>query len=228
MFGYPPTNLKVRFAGQRSAEEKSADWFERYRSHHGDRGWRVQMGNDLGVSDSNVRNWVKAGKIPDWALRTLDVLEERQELRKTVETQESRLSALTRDWSVIQDGDSISVVDTTDAHGRTIAENIVDLETAKSIAAIPKVKDLLEYVGLFFRSEEYMVIMEEEGDEILARIESAWEPGEQGNSLFKTNLFNIFLSRLTEEQKQEVLESLRLTENPTASSQDDNPGESQE
>lgn len=44
------------------------EWFkakcEELRDEHGDHGWKRRLAELVGVSDSNVQSWIKAGKVP--------------------------------------------------------------------------------------------------------------------------------------------------------------------
>jgi predicted transcriptional regulator len=63
---------------------------------HGERGWKRRLAEMLGVSDSNVQNWIRAGDAPPIVRTAYEAKEEVREL-------ESELAAHERDKFVIEE-----------------------------------------------------------------------------------------------------------------------------
>lgn len=64
-------------------------WFEEMcaemQARHGERGWKRRLAEMLGVSDSNVQNWIRAGDAPPLVRTAYEAIDENRDLRAELE-----------------------------------------------------------------------------------------------------------------------------------------------
>jgi hypothetical protein len=114
------------------------DWFEEKHGH----GWKRRLAEVAGVPESNVRGWIKSGRMPPWVQKIFHLLIKNSHLRRS----ERFTSAIIADASlydqVVEDRDGYTVYRNVDGVGKIIASGISDIETAQEIAALPKLKNI--------------------------------------------------------------------------------------
>jgi predicted transcriptional regulator len=68
-------------------------WFDEMcdemRGRYGERGWKRRLAEMLGVSDSNVQNWIRAGDAPPIVRTAYEAIDENHDLRKDLEDREN-------------------------------------------------------------------------------------------------------------------------------------------
>lgn len=93
-----------------------ADMCREMQSTHGERGWKRRLAQMLGVSDSNVQNWVRAGDAPPIVRTAYEAVERTRELEGELRERENDIYAVEE----IGDGDSFRVLILDSETGRFI------------------------------------------------------------------------------------------------------------
>lgn len=142
-------------------------------------GWKRKLAQFAEVPESTVHSWIKAGKTPPW-FRTVMVLR----LKATSVNNSKRLWVQqVADYQlvgqVVEDGDGFAVYRSEDGIGKLVARGIPDLESAREIAALPRLKSLSRIISSMLENVLDNDIVPEdwfnhEEKEDLARLE-AWD-----------------------------------------------------
>ena len=113
-------------------------WFEEEYGH----GWKRRLAEVAGVPESNVHSWIKAGRMPPWVHRVFELLAETRLLRRNERLIAKQVSDYQQVGQVIEDGDGFAVYRSEDGIGKLVARGIPDLQAAREIAALPRLKSM--------------------------------------------------------------------------------------
>lgn len=83
---------------------------------HGERGWKRRLAEMLGVSDSNVQNWIRVGDAPPIVRTAYEAVERTRELESELQERENDNYAIEE----IEDGDGFRVLMLDSETGRFI------------------------------------------------------------------------------------------------------------
>ncbi len=135
-------NTKPLAATSTSSEEALfkliCNWFEGTYGH----GWKRRLARVAGVPESNVHSWIKAGRMPPWVHRVFKLLIQTSRLRRNERLVIKQVSDYQQVGQVVEDGDGFAVYRSENGIGKLVARGIPDLETAREIAALPRLKSM--------------------------------------------------------------------------------------
>ena len=116
----------------------TCDWFEEVYGH----GWKRKLANIAGVPESNVHSWIKAGRWPSWFQRSFKLLVQISRLRRSERLFAKQVRDYQQVGQIVEDGDGFAVYRSENGIGKLVARGIPDLEVAREIAALPRLKSM--------------------------------------------------------------------------------------
>ncbi len=159
----------------KNKRNKGDPWFfaicEAMESNIG-RGWKRQLADKVGVSESNVQVWLKSGRVPAAVRRAIELSDEVGRLGEEL----SKCERLTNSRWITEEsfrGEArygVQELNTDTGRARLIASGISKLEDAHEIAGIPEIKLLVKQVSDHFLLEEQ--VDNEQDQELLDSLES--------------------------------------------------------
>ena len=142
-----PKSSENRNSNEKTSEEISFDllcsFFEEKFGH----GWKRRLAKVASVPESNVHSWIKAGRMPPWVQRVFELLMQNNRLRRYERSIQKEIADFKSIHRIVEDGDGYAVYHPVDGVGKLVARGIPDLETAREIAALPRLKSIASTIA---------------------------------------------------------------------------------
>mgnify|MGYP000482354868 CR=1 FL=1 len=139
-------------------------------------GWKRRLAEVADVPESNVHSWIKAGRMPPWVHRVFKLLIQTSRLRRNELSIAEQIADSKLTGHVVEDGDGYAVYRTVDGVGKLVARGIQDIDTAREIAALPKLRSISKQLADKLADSFDMVPIDgwftEEDEKLVSQVET--------------------------------------------------------
>lgn len=111
-------------------------------------GWKRRLAEGAGVSESTVHGWLKAGQAPSWFDNMYCRIAELMNARRNGRALAKKVQDFRETWQIVETDKGFSVYRVENGVGKIVAMGIPNIETAREIAGLPRLKSLSKKISV--------------------------------------------------------------------------------